>query len=43
MHYKTIDSYYKNKIKRYEAYSTLNMCVALNGQVGNIIKIVEIQ
>lgn len=42
IHYKTIDSYYKNKIRRYEADSILKMCLALNCQVGDIIKIVEI-
>lgn len=41
IHYKTIDSYYKNKIRRYEADSILKMCIALNCQVGDIIKVVE--
>lgn len=39
IHFKTIDSYYKNKIKRYEADSILKMCVALECQVGDLIKI----
>lgn len=41
IHYKTIDSYYKNKIKRYEADSILKICLALDCQAGDIIKIVE--
>jgi len=41
IHYKTIDSYYKNKVKRYEADSILKMCLALDCQVGDIIKIVK--
>ena len=41
IHYKTIDSYYKNKIKRYEADSILKMCLALECQVGDIIKIIK--
>lgn len=39
IHFKTIDSYYKNKIKRYEADSILKMCIALECQVGDLIKI----
>jgi len=39
IHFKTVDSYYKNKIKRYEADSILKMCLALDCQVGDIIKI----
>ncbi len=42
IHYKTIDSYYKNKIRRYEADSILKMCLALDCQVGDIIKIIEV-
>ncbi|MBR6524296.1 MAG: helix-turn-helix transcriptional regulator [Clostridia bacterium] len=41
IHYKTIDSYYKNKIKRYEADSILKICLALDCEVGDIIKIVK--
>lgn len=41
IHFKTIDSYYKNKIKRYEADSILKICLALDCQVGDIIKIVD--
>lgn len=41
IHYKTIDSYYKNKIKRYEAESILKICLALDCEVGDIIKIVK--
>ena len=41
IHYKTIDSYYKNKIKRYEADSILKICVALDCEVGDIIKVVK--
>ncbi len=41
IHYKTIDSYYKNKIRRYEADSILKMCLALDCQIGDIIKIVK--
>ena len=39
IHYKTIDSYYKNKVRRYEADSILKICLALECQVGDIIKI----
>ncbi len=39
IHFKTIDSYYKNKVKRYEADSIMKMCLALDCQVGDIIKI----
>ena len=42
IHYKTIDSYYKNKIRRYEADSLLKMCVALDCRIEDIIKIVKI-
>lgn len=41
IHYKTIDSYFKNKIRRYEADSILKICIALDCQVGDIIKIVK--
>lgn len=41
IHYKTIDSYYKNKVRRYEADSILKICLALDCQVGDIIKIVK--
>lgn len=41
IHYKTIDSYYKNKIKRYEADSILKICLALNCEVSDIIKVVK--
>ena len=41
VHYKTIDSYYKNKIKRYEADTILKICVALDCEVGDIIKVVR--
>ena len=39
IHYKTIDAYYKNKVKRYEADSILKICLALNCSVGDIIQI----
>ncbi len=39
LHYKTIDSYYKNTIRRYEADSILKMCIALKCQAGDIIKV----
>ena len=39
IHFKTIDSYYKNKIKRYEADSILKMCIALDCQIADMIKI----
>ena len=41
VHYKTIDSYYKNKIKRYEADTILKICIALDCEVGDIIKVVR--
>ena len=41
IHYKTIDSYYKNKIKRYEADSILKMCIALECDPGDIIEIIK--
>ena len=43
IHFKTIDSYYKNKIRRYEADSILKICLALDCEVGDIIKIVRVQ
>ena len=39
IHFKTIDSYYKNKVKRYEADSLLKICVVLECEIGDIIKI----
>ena len=41
IHFKTIDSYYKNKVKRYEARTILKMCLALECEVGDIIQIVK--
>jgi len=41
IHFKTIDSYYKNKIRRYEADSLLKICVALDCQISDIIKIIK--
>ena len=39
--YQTIDNYYKNKVTRYEAETILKICLALDCQAGDIIKIVK--
>lgn len=38
--YQTIDRYYKNQVVRYDSYILLKICLALQCEVGDIIKIV---
>lgn len=38
--YQTIDNYYKNKVIRYDREILLKMCIALECEIGDIIKIV---
>ena len=40
--YPIIDSYYKNKVIRYDSDVLLRICLALNCEVGDIVKIVDI-
>jgi len=37
--YPTIDSYYKNKLLRYDTEVLLKICLALNCEIGDLIKI----
>ena len=37
--YQIIDNYYKNKVKRYDCYVLERICIALNCDIGDIIKI----
>ena len=38
--YQIIDNYYKNKIMRYDKDTLLKICLALDCEIGDIIKIV---
>ena len=38
--YQIIDNYYKNKVVRYDKEILLRICLALDCQVGDIVKIV---
>ena len=38
--YQTIDNYYKNKVQRYDREIILKMCLALQCEVGDIIKVI---
>jgi len=38
--YQTIDSYYKNKVSRYDSDVLLKICLALQCEIGDILKIV---
>jgi|GEM_PF-509276 len=38
--YQTIDNYYKNKVVRYDKEILLKICLALQCEVGDIIKII---
>ena len=38
--YNTLDGYYKNSIRRYEADTILKICLALDCEPGDLIKIV---
>ena len=40
--YQTIDNYYKNKIVRYDREILLKICLALQCEVGDIVKIISI-
>lgn len=37
--YHTVDNYYKNKVVRYDKDILLRMCLALECEVGDIVKI----
>ena len=39
MQYHTVDNYYKNKVVRYDKDILLRICLALDCEVGDIIKI----
>ena len=36
--YQIIDNYFKNKVKRYDSYVLERMCIALDCDVGDIVK-----
>ena len=36
--YQIIDNYFKNKVKRYDSYVLERICIALNCEVGDIVK-----
>jgi len=38
--YQTIDRYYKNKVIKYDSYILQKICLALDCEVGDIIKII---
>ena len=40
--YPTIDSYYKNKVLRYDTEVLLKICLALNCEIGELIRIIHI-
>ena len=40
VNYQTIDSYYKNKVIRYDKEILLKICIALDCEIGDILKIV---
>lgn len=37
--YQTIDNYYKNRVIRYDRDILLKMCIALNCEINDIIKV----
>lgn len=39
--YRTVDSYYKNKLVRYDSEILLRLCLALDCEVGDLLKIVN--
>ncbi|MCL2840190.1 MAG: helix-turn-helix transcriptional regulator [Defluviitaleaceae bacterium] len=39
-HYPIIDKYYKNKVVRYDSEILLRICIALDCEIGDIIKII---
>jgi len=41
-YYNIIDNYYKNKVVRYDSDLLFRMCLALNCEVGDIVKVVEV-
>jgi len=40
--YPIIDSYYKDKIVRYDSDVLLRICLALDCEVGDIVKVIEV-
>ena len=36
--YQIIDNYFKNKVKRYDSYVLERICIALDCEVGDIVK-----
>lgn len=36
--YQIIDNYYKNKVKRYDSYVLERICIALDCNIGDIMK-----
>lgn len=39
--YPTIDSYYKNKVLRYDAEVLLKICLALGCEIGELMRIIR--
>lgn len=39
--YQIIDNYYKNRVVRYDSYLLLKMCIVLNCEIGDIIKVIK--
>lgn len=39
--YQIVDNYYKNKVKRYDAFVLERICIALKCDISEIIEIVE--
>lgn len=37
--YQIIDNYFKNKVKRYDGYVLERFCIALDCEIGDILKI----
>lgn len=37
--YQIIDNYFKNKVKRYDSYVLERFCIALDCEIGDILKI----
>ena len=41
-HYNVITKYYKNEIVRYDSDILLRICVALDCEVGDIVKVIDV-
>jgi len=40
-HYPIVDSYYKNKVKRWDSDLLLRICIALDCEISDLIKITD--